>query len=172
MKNMLDIMIENLPSGAEIKNAKEHRAKYEFDFCYDGVVEHSSLFKQDASGYEVQYVKSNIAKYMACVMLERENLDEARKWLSIVHQQDEVDEAPPAPIGNENIKSWDVVYKNKLTGHLVNAATYGEDRDEALRNAKANAIIDGREDWSIEHISPSDFHVPEKYQKKYQRLPF
>lgn len=83
MRNMLDIMIENLPVGAEIKNAKERRTKFDFDFCYEGIVFHSNIFKQCAPGYEVRYVKSNIATCMAGVMIKQGKIAEAKKLLSV-----------------------------------------------------------------------------------------
>ncbi len=91
VKTMIDILIENLPEGAEVKKVKEKNSKYEFDFCYGDYTERTDIFKTCAPGYEKNYVESSIAACMAGAMLAQNDIEGAKRWLEKTRRHDQQD---------------------------------------------------------------------------------
>ncbi|MBE6954484.1 MAG: hypothetical protein E7449_01055 [Ruminococcaceae bacterium] len=83
MKTLLDILIEKLPDGAEIRNAKETNNRFRFDFVYDGGVSKGNMSKTCAPGREERYVIQEIAAHMAGIALNKGDRIGAEQWLAV-----------------------------------------------------------------------------------------
>lgn len=84
MKTLLDLLIEKLPEGAEIRNAKETTNRFKFIFAYDGYTTRGSVMKMCAPGHEGRYVIKEIASHMATIcIMDKKDLAEGKKWLDI-----------------------------------------------------------------------------------------
>lgn len=81
MKTLIDIMIQNLPAGAEIRNVKETSGRFRYEFVYGGKVDNGSIFKVCSPGRETEYVTQVIASHMAVFSLKEGKIDEAKAWL-------------------------------------------------------------------------------------------
>ena len=57
-------------------------------------------------------------------------------------------------------KSWTVVYRNKWTNQTVTAAVFAPTLEEATRQARADAEVNGCKNWRIESVKPSTFVFP------------
>lgn len=53
-------------------------------------------------------------------------------------------------------KSWTVVYRNRWTNQAVTAAVFAPTLEEATRQARANAEVNGCKNWRIESIEPHE----------------
>lgn len=53
-------------------------------------------------------------------------------------------------------KSWTVVYRNRWTNQTVTAAVFAPTLEEAARQARANAEVNGCKNWRIESIEPHE----------------
>ena len=83
MKTLLDLLIENLPEGAEIRNAKETTSRFRYDFVFDGEVRKGNMFKTCAPGCEESFVTKEIAGHMANISLGKGDMDGAKRWLDV-----------------------------------------------------------------------------------------
>ena len=83
MKTLLDLLVEMLPEGAEIRNAKETTSRFKFDFVYEGGVSKGNMFKVCALGYEKRFVAQEIASHMASILLDKGDVDGAKMWLNV-----------------------------------------------------------------------------------------
>ncbi len=87
MKTLLDLLIEKLPEGAEIRNAKVTNNRIKFIFAYDGYTSRGSMLKMCAPGHEERYVIKHIAIHMATICIaDKKDLEEGMKWIDIERQ--------------------------------------------------------------------------------------
>lgn len=83
MQTLLDILKDNLPDGAELRNEKETTNRFKYDFYYKRKTIKGEIGKTVAPGHEKVFVIKAIATCISQIYLADGNLDDGMYWLKI-----------------------------------------------------------------------------------------
>lgn len=81
MKNMLEILQDELQEGMEIKNVRELSNKWKLSITYDDMQATTELYKMVAPGCELEVCRTAINNAMSTMYINVGNLIEAKSWI-------------------------------------------------------------------------------------------
>lgn len=83
MYTLLDVLKENLPEGAVLKNVRETANHYKYKFCFGGISVPGEISKTVSLGYEKTFVIRTIATSMSQICISTGDISGAQHWLEI-----------------------------------------------------------------------------------------
>ena len=85
---LLDILKENLPEGAVVKQENELPNRYKQCFEFDGETVNGEIVKTVSPGYEKSYVVNAIATMMSQIYSKKGDMEKMLYWLEIAQKRD------------------------------------------------------------------------------------